>query len=36
MRELSWSPSVPMAVALRGIFDSYRGEIEAARGLMAG
>ena len=34
MKDLGWSPTVNMADALKGIFDSYRQEIEAAKHLV--
>ena len=34
MKDLDWSPKVTMAAALKGIFDSYRQEIEAAKHLV--
>jgi nucleoside-diphosphate-sugar epimerase len=32
--ELNWRPRVSMADALRHIFDAYRTQVAAARGLM--
>ena len=34
MHDLDWAPSVPMADALRRIFDAYRGQVAEARGLV--
>ncbi len=34
MKELDWAPQVGMANALRFIFDSYRGQVAEARGLV--
>jgi nucleoside-diphosphate-sugar epimerase len=34
MRDLDWSPRVPMDVALRHIFDAYRGHVASARALV--
>jgi len=34
MKELDWAPQVGMADALRFIFDSYRGQVAEARGLV--
>ena len=34
MKELDWAPKVNMADALRFIFDSYRGQVAEARGLV--
>ena len=34
IKDLGWSPTVNMADALKGIFDSYRQEIEAAKHLV--
>jgi nucleoside-diphosphate-sugar epimerase len=34
MHELGWAPQVPMAEALRRIFDAYRGQVAEARGLV--
>ena len=34
MKELDWAPKVSMADALRFIFDSYRGQVAEARGLV--
>jgi nucleoside-diphosphate-sugar epimerase len=34
MHELGWAPAVPMADALRRIFDAYRGQVAEARGLV--
>jgi nucleoside-diphosphate-sugar epimerase len=34
MKELEWAPKVSMADALRFIFDSYRGQVAEARGLV--
>jgi nucleoside-diphosphate-sugar epimerase len=34
MHELGWAPKVPMADALRRIFDAYRGQVAEARGLV--
>jgi nucleoside-diphosphate-sugar epimerase len=34
MQELGWAPQVPMADALRRIFDAYRGQVAEARGLV--
>jgi nucleoside-diphosphate-sugar epimerase len=34
MRDLTWKPLVTMADALKGIFDAYRAEMQAARDLM--
>ncbi|MBI3147785.1 MAG: bifunctional UDP-4-keto-pentose/UDP-xylose synthase [Betaproteobacteria bacterium] len=33
-RDLDWSPSVPMAEALRRIFEAYRGDVAQARRLV--
>jgi nucleoside-diphosphate-sugar epimerase len=32
--DLGWMPTTTMADALRGIFDAYRGQVAAARGLV--
>ena len=34
MHELGWAPQVPMADALRRIFDAYRGQVAQARSLV--
>ena len=34
MKDLGWTPTVNMADALKGIFDSYRQEIEEAKHLV--
>jgi nucleoside-diphosphate-sugar epimerase len=34
MRDLDWAPRVPMDVALRRIFDAYRGHVASARALV--
>jgi len=34
MKDLGWAPTVNMADALKGIFDSYRQEIEEAKHLV--
>ncbi len=34
MRDLDWAPRVPMDVALRRIFDAYRGAVASARALV--
>lgn len=33
-QDLEWQPQVSMAVALRHIFDAYRGQVNEARGLV--
>ncbi|CAG0998345.1 UDP-apiose/xylose synthase [Burkholderiales bacterium] len=33
-RDLAWTPAVPMAEALRRIFDAYRGDVAQARRLV--
>jgi nucleoside-diphosphate-sugar epimerase len=34
MQELGWAPTVSMGDALRGIFESYRGQVAEARALL--
>jgi nucleoside-diphosphate-sugar epimerase len=34
MQELGWKPQVTMPDALKGIFDAYRAEMQAARDLV--
>jgi nucleoside-diphosphate-sugar epimerase len=34
IEDLGWMPTTNMADALRGIFDAYRGQVAAARGLV--
>ena len=34
LADLGWAPKVAFEDALRGIFESYRGDVAAARALM--